>query len=157
MVTPEPEWIEYPTLLDFPAPRLRVYPRETVVAEKYQAMVMLGIANSRMKDFYDLWVLARRFEFSGPVLCGAIRSTFDRRTTQFPEGIPLALTPTFTTNPLKLSQWQGFHVKNRLEEEAFDLSSLTRVLQGFLLPPTQALVEGTDFHLRWPPNGPWEP
>ena len=156
MVTPEPEWIEYPTLLDFPAPRLRVYPRETVVAEKYQAMVMLGIANSRMKDFYDLWVLARRFEFSGPVLCAAIRSTFDRRMTPLSEGVPLALTPAFTTNPLKLRQWQGFHMKNRLEEDAFDLSSLARVLQGFLLPPTLALVEGKDFGMRWQPNGPWQ-
>lgn len=77
--------------------------------------------------------------------------------TPLPEELPLALTPAFTTDPLKLSQWQGFHVKNRLEEEAFDLSSLTRILQGFLLPPTQALVEGADLHLRWRPFGPWEP
>ena len=67
-VTPEPDEVIYPTLLDGPAPTLKAYPRETVVAEKFQAMVMLGIANSRMKDFYDLWILMRQFEFSGPAL-----------------------------------------------------------------------------------------
>ena len=84
-IHPGPDEITYPTLLDMPAPTLKAYPRETVVAEKFQAMVMLGIANSRMKDFYDLWTLARQFEFDGQVLSEAIRATFDRRQTPLPE------------------------------------------------------------------------
>ena len=76
--------VTYPVLLDFPAPVLPAYSRESVVAEKFQAMVMLGIANSRMKDFFDLWVLARQFEFQGPLLCQAIRATFERRHTPVP-------------------------------------------------------------------------
>ena len=79
VVTPAATDVTYPVLLDFPAPVLPAYSRESVVAEKFQAMVMLGIANSRMKDFYDLWVLARQFEFQGPLLCQAIRATFERR------------------------------------------------------------------------------
>ena len=95
-VSPGSDEITYPTLLDFPAPTLRAYPRETVVAEKFQAMVMLGIANSRMKDFYDIWTLSRQFEFSGSVLCSALRATFERRTTVLPEKLPSALTSEFT-------------------------------------------------------------
>ena len=84
VVTPAAAEVTYPVLLDFPAPVLPAYSRESVVAEKFQAMVMLGIANSRMKDFYDLWVLARQFEFQGPVLCQAIRATFERGARRFP-------------------------------------------------------------------------
>jgi len=102
-VTPAPGEITYPTLLDLPAPMLMAYPRETVVAEKFQAMVMLGIANSRMKDFYDVWTLARQFEFSGPVLCSAIRATFERRKTALPVKPPLALLPEFTEDRQKLT------------------------------------------------------
>jgi hypothetical protein len=90
VITPAPDDVTYPTILTFPAPILKAYPRETVVAEKFQAMAMLGIVNSRMKDFYDLWTLARQFEFSGPVLSAAIRATFERRQTPLPEQLPIA-------------------------------------------------------------------
>ncbi|HEY5704870.1 MAG TPA: nucleotidyl transferase AbiEii/AbiGii toxin family protein [Terrimicrobiaceae bacterium] len=83
-VTPGPQAVEFPALLDFPAPQLRSYPTYTVVAEKLEAMVLLGEANSRMKDFYDLWFLSRTFEFDGPTLVGAIRATFNRRKTPLP-------------------------------------------------------------------------
>jgi Nucleotidyl transferase AbiEii toxin, Type IV TA system len=104
-VTPGPQEITFPTLLDFPAPVIQAYPRETVVAEKFQAMVMLGIANSRMKDFYDLWMLAGQFEFQGPILCDAIHATFDRRKTTLPVGPPLALTSEFAEDSGKQTQW----------------------------------------------------
>jgi hypothetical protein len=94
-ITPGPLPVTYPTILDFPAPQMQGYPRETVVAEKFQAMVALGIANSRMKDFYDVWTLAREFEFKGPSLCAAIRATFERRQTPLPATTPLALTLEF--------------------------------------------------------------
>ena len=154
-VTPAPNEITYPTILDFPAPTLKAYPRETVVAEKYQAMVMLGIANSRMKDFFDLWILARQFDFSGPVLCSAIRATFDRRQTPLPLDSPLAFTTEFTRDRQKQTQWQAFIRKSKLDADGLDLSAIADSLQRFLMPPTLALVQDADFEMDWPACGPW--
>lgn len=81
-ITPPPVETDYPTLLDMPAPRLRTYPRETVVAEKFEAMVKLGLANTRMKDFYDVWLLAQEMSFDGAILSAAIAATFERRNTE---------------------------------------------------------------------------
>lgn len=92
---PPPTTIEFPTLLPFPVPVIRAYAKETVVAEKLHAMVDLGMANTRMKDFFDLWFLCRELEFDGSQLVAAIRSTFERRQTPLPAGLPLALTDTF--------------------------------------------------------------
>ncbi|HJX52844.1 MAG TPA: nucleotidyl transferase AbiEii/AbiGii toxin family protein, partial [Polyangia bacterium] len=105
---PEAMVVELPPLLDFPAPRLRAYPRETVVAEKLEAMVKLGMANSRMKDFYDVAVLARSFTFDGDLLTRAIRTTFERRKTPLPTTTPVALTAAFAEDPAKNTQWAGF-------------------------------------------------
>lgn len=115
-VTPGPEAVEYPVMLDeFPGPRLRVYPRYSVVAEKLEAMITLGVANSRMKDYFDLWVLARHSDFEGEVLRQAIGATLSRRSTDVPTNVPFGLTETFATDPQKQLQWQGFLKKNRLE------------------------------------------
>ena len=103
-VTPEAINVEYPAILEFPAPVLPAYPRETFVAEKFQAMTALGIANSRMKDFFDLWVLARGFPFEGPTLSRAIGATFRRRKTDLPAEAPLALTAEFGADPGKVKQ-----------------------------------------------------
>ena len=107
-ITPEAMVVELPPLLDFPAPRLRAYPRETVVAEKLESMVKLGMANSRMKDFYDVAVLARSFTFDGDLLSRAIRTTFERRKTPLPTTTPVALTAAFAEDPSKATQWSGF-------------------------------------------------
>lgn len=155
-IYPGPDEIRYPTLLDMPAPMLKAYPRETVVAEKFQAMVMLGIANSRMKDFYDVWTLARQFKFSGPVLSEAIRATFERRKTDLPEQPPLALTAEFTDDSQKLTQWRAFVRKGKLDAEGTELSMIAEYLRIFLMPPTEALFAGADFEMDWLPNGPWQ-
>ncbi|QDU59611.1 hypothetical protein Pan216_04420 [Planctomycetes bacterium Pan216] len=155
-INPGPNEVTYPTLLDLPAPTLKAYPRETVVAEKFQAMVMLGIANSRMKDFYDVWTLARQFEFSGSVLCSALRGTFQRRKTALPEQPPLALTTEFTEDRQKLTQWRAFVRKSKLDAEGTELTGIAESLRGFLMPPTDALVAGADFEMDWLPNGPWQ-
>ena len=107
-VTPSPVRVGLPVLLDFPGPQLLVYPRETVVAEKLDAIVQLGMANSRMKDFYDLFVLASMFEFDGTLLVRAIRSTFERRKTQLPAELPTGLTRAFAADPNKAIQWMAF-------------------------------------------------
>jgi hypothetical protein len=101
------------TLLAMPAPHLRGYSRESTVAEKYQAMVKLGELNSRMKDFFDIWLLCRHFDFDGATLARAIRKTFAARGTEVP-GQAIALTPAFAEMPGKSTQWRGFLRKNRL-------------------------------------------
>ncbi|HYN78669.1 MAG TPA: nucleotidyl transferase AbiEii/AbiGii toxin family protein, partial [Lamprocystis sp. (in: g-proteobacteria)] len=118
-VTPSPTPVDYPTLLpDLPAPRLRAYPRETVVAEKLEALVGLGIANSRMKDYFDLWILASHADFDGGTLAQAIRATFERRATRIPEGIPFGLTDEFSQEPQKQTQWRAFLTRTALDPVA---------------------------------------
>ena len=154
-ITPEAVDIVYPTLLDQPAPTVRAYPRETVVAEKFQAMVTLGIANSRMKDFYDLWILATQFEFDGTTICQALQATFSRRQTDLPTETPLALTQEFATDRNKATQWLAFLRKGRLLDEALPLSDVINLLAPFLFDPTRSFIGGEPFTLRWPPGGPW--
>ena len=156
VITPQPLEITYPTLLDFPAPRLRAYPPETVVAEKFQAMVVLGMANSRMKDLYDLWVLARAFEFSGPVLSQALAQTFQQRQTPLPSSTLLALSATFAEDQTKQRQWQAFLQKGRLAAEGPELAAVIATLREFLLPPVEALVAGKPFPRHWAAAGPWK-
>lgn len=154
-VTPGAREIEYPTLLGNPAPRLKAYPRETVVAEKYQALVNLGIANSRMKDFYDLWVIAREFDFDGLTLSEAIRNTFSRRRTPLPEYIPSGLSPAFYGDAQKNTQWNAFVRKGMLGTSPPSLTDVCLFLNTFLVPPTHALTQDQDFSAKWEPGGPW--
>ena len=107
-VEPGVEEVDLPVLLDLPAPRLRAYARETVVAVKFQAMVALGKANSRMKDFYDVWVLSKTYDFNHARLAQAIAATFARRQTAIPEAPPDAFTPEFFRDEGKLQQWAAF-------------------------------------------------
>jgi len=154
-VTPEAKEAEYPTLLGNPAPHLRVYPRETVVAEKYQALVNLGMANSRMKDFYDLWVIAREFDFDGQTLSEAIHNTFSCRQTPLPEHTPSGLSPGFYEDSRKNTQWNGFVRKGMLVTAPPSLAGICLFLETFLVPPTQALTQDRDFRAKWKPGGPW--
>ncbi|HEY5238598.1 MAG TPA: nucleotidyl transferase AbiEii/AbiGii toxin family protein [Rhizomicrobium sp.] len=107
-VEPGLETIEYPALLDLPSPKLRAYAPETVIAEKFQAMIALGRANSRMKDFYDIWALSKVFAFDNDRLARAIAATFARRQTTIPTEVPDALTPAFAQDPAKQRQWAAF-------------------------------------------------
>jgi predicted nucleotidyltransferase component of viral defense system len=155
-VTPEPAEVEFPTLLSFPKPYIRAYPRETVIAEKFWIMTQLGMGNTRLKDYYDLWVLGNNFSFDGPLLCQAIQATFTRRKTALPIDLPVALTPAFSENPLKQSQWTSFLKRGRLVQEQVSLADVVPLLHGFLLPPTLALVAGEAFAQTWPAGGPWQ-
>ena len=131
-VEPGLEEIDLPVLLDLPAPHLRAYPRETVIAEKFQAMVLLGRANSRMKDFYDIWILAKSYSFEDDRLPRAIAATFARRTTAIPTEIPDALTAAFASDPMKQQQWNAF-VRN-LNTQPTSLTSVVEELRAFLMP-----------------------
>ena len=156
VVTPAPVEVEFPTLLHLPKPRLRAYPRETVVAEKFCIMTQLDMANTRLKDFYDIWTLAGQFAFDGPLLCQAIQATFARRKALLPSAMPIALTPAFSENPLKQSQWTSFLKKGRLEQERLSLADVVPLLHDFLMPPTLALGAGEPFAQTWPAGGPWQ-
>lgn len=155
-ITPAAEEVEYPTLLGMPAPKLRAYPKETVVAEKVEAMVKLGLANSRMKDFYDVLVMARTFPFDGGKLCDAVRATFARRKTALPPTTPVALSEAFAADNSKVAQWRAFVTRNRLQERVGELPEVTAALAGFLLPVLGAAEKGEDFQSAWPAGGPWQ-
>ncbi len=107
-VTPDPEAMTFPTLLDFPPPLLRAYARETVIAEKLSALITLDMDNSRMKDFFDLWILTKQFGFEGEQLGQAVVATFARRSLRLPEGTPTGLSETFWGSPAKQVQWRTF-------------------------------------------------
>jgi hypothetical protein len=155
-VTPHAAEVEYPTLLDLPAPHLRIYPKETVIAEKFQAMVHLGMANSRMKDFYDIWVLARTFDFDGKLLRTAIELTFERRRTAVPVQVPLALTADFYADPAKQMQWRGFLRRNGLSDGDTLLEAVAEVIRSLVMPICEAIHAGNDFAARWTAEGPWQ-
>jgi len=154
-ITPEDTVVDFPSLLDFPAPRLRAYPRETVVAEKLEAMVHLGMANSRMKDFYDLLVLARMFDFDGDLLARAIRATFERRQTPLPSTLPVALTAAFADDPTKKTQWSGFVRKAGLQD-AGSLAEAVVAVASFAEKPLLAAAQGTSPSATWHAPGPWK-
>lgn len=153
VVTPAPETVEYPSLLNMPTPRLRAYPPEPVVAEKFQALVALGMANTRLKDFYDLWVLANRMAFDGRTLQRAMAETFRQRHTPVPSNAPVALTAEFHDDTSKQAQWRAFLLRTGLQ--APDLPTVADQLRKFLLPPAASIVQGQTFTQHWPQAGPW--
>lgn len=154
VVTPASQNITYPVLLDFPAPVLSGYPRETVVAEKFHAMVYLRTLNSRMKDFYDVWLLARQFPFEGALLARAVTATFANRETAI-DVAPIAVTPEFTLQASTLAQWTAFRKKLPNTECPENLAEVVPFLAEFLLPIARACERGVSFNQRWPAGGPW--
>lgn len=157
VVYPAPIWIDYPVILGQPAPHLLAYTPENAIAEKYQAIVELDMANSRMKDFHDIWVLARNLDFEGERLSEAIRRTFARRKTTLPKTMPTAFTPEFYENKMKQTQWRAFLNKGLATDEGIPLADVTMLLHSFLTPPTEALISGQAFKTRWTLGGPWRP
>ena len=116
-VTPEPQAITYPVLLeDFPAPQLRAYPKYTVVAEKFHAVCLLGMTNTRMKDYFDLWVLLEDKALDASEMRRAITATFERRKMGMPTIVPVGLSDIFAIDTVKKLQWKAFLNKNRLDE-----------------------------------------
>ncbi len=156
-VTPEPLQIEFPTLLNFPAPQLRAYSQETVIAEKLYAMVALDMGNSRMKDFFDVWMLSRKFTFDGQTLAEAIAATFMRRGLPIPATPPAALSADFWASASKQSQWKAF-VTQSISEANLQLTLQSVVMQtgSFLLPILNALHKENPFPHRWDSGGPWK-
>lgn len=153
-ITPPAEEVDFPTLLGMDAPRLRAYPKETVVAEKLEALVTLGLANSRMKDFYDLLVIARTFPFNGELLVEAIRNTFARRSTELPSEAPVGLSEAFSRDESKRKQWRAFLNRSGLDA-AGELEDVVRRISEFLLPPLEQAARGEPLRLSWKPESGW--
>lgn len=150
-VTPGPEAAVFPPLLDFPPPHIRAYPVYTVVAEKYEAMVKLEFDNTRMKDFFDLWFLARRFEFDGSTLHAAIHATFARRETPLGDGLPAPLTDAFAADATKQVQWSAFVRRNSLTSAPALFGEVIESLRRFLEPTARESIAS----LHWRPSEGW--
>ena len=150
------EIAEYPSLLGMPQPRLRGYSRESSIAEKFETMTKLGRLNSRMKDFYDIWLLSRQFTFEGERLTEAVAQTFRRRGTPV-EALTDALTPAFATDPSKVLQWRAFLRKGQLDNVPDALSEVVAAITEFLEPVAAAQAEARPFQSHWTPARGWYP
>jgi hypothetical protein len=145
----------YPTLLDLPAPHLKGYRPENTIAEKFETMCKRGTANSRMKDFFDIWLLARRFNFDGTKLSRAIKETFENRHMEIPME-PLALSTDFSRDKTKATQWKAFVKKSRLPHAPSSFTLIVKVLRSFLGPIAKTLNVKKNFTGRWKASGPWK-
>jgi predicted nucleotidyltransferase component of viral defense system len=154
---PEPEQIEFPVLLSgFPAPVLRAYQKETTIAEKLHALVVLERSNSRMKDFFDLYMLSQEFAFEGERLSGAIRDAFSKRGTPIPSHLPDGLSLDFASDPDKQSQWKAFLRQSVAPpQDSISLEHVIQAVAAFLWPVLQALAEGVEFSMHWTPGDSW--
>lgn len=153
VIVPGPTEVEYPALLEFPPPILRAYRRETVVAEKLEALTVLGVLNSRIKDYFDLVLLSRMYPFEGGVLVEAIRSTFQNRGTVV-EANPVGLTEAYSADPAWIAQWRAFVRRSRIDSE-WELEDVVEQVRRFSVPLLTSIAEGYPFDLRWKPGGPW--
>lgn len=153
-VVPPPEVLDYPSLLDLPRARIRAYRPETSIAEKTEAMVSRGVANSRMKDFFDIYGLAETRKFEGDTMRAALAATFARRGTAIPAERPLALTREFGADPQKVVQWTAF-VRRTRRPELNDLSAIVGTLDRFLWPALQAARRNVPWRRTWTSRGGW--
>ena len=150
-VYPETDWTEFPPLLEFSAPRIRAYPTETVIAEKFQAIVDLELRNSRMKDYYDIHYLSRKFSYSGKDLFEAITKTFSRRRTAIPASLPIGLSKDFSESPQRQIQWNAFMRKNGLDQST-QLPEIVSRIADFLMP---LILDEEIRGMQWTPEEGW--
>lgn len=154
-VVPGPDEVHYPVILgEMPGPHLHVYPRYSVVAEKLEALTSLGMLNSRMKDYFDLWILAKHSDFDGQILSRAVAATFERRRTVVPTGVPIGLSDEFINDVQKGKQWQGFLRKNALDPKS--LATVVIDLRDFLMPVLAAIAAGGSHDYPWRAGTGWQ-
>lgn len=157
VVVPDPGWVDYPTLLDMESPRILAYQPSTAVAEKFQTMVEKGLLNSRVKDYYDIWMLSDTVEFSGAELRDAIQATFDRRDTDIPRSRPNVLGDEYAGQETTRAQWAAFAKKMRASglEIPLDFSVVVERVGNFLMPVAEAAAAGAPFPATWSPSSGW--
>jgi hypothetical protein len=147
--------VKYPTILDFPAPCLKGYTPESMIAEKFQAMIKLGELNSRMKDFYDIWLLSNQFDFNGHVLAEAITKTFEIRKTEIPAH-PSIFKKSFSEDQTREMQWKAFLGKTVLAGMPHPFDEVMKRIASFLVPVSSAIAARTSFQKEWKAPGPWK-
>jgi len=151
-VYPKPEKLKFPTILDSPAPYLFCYSRESSIAEKFEAMVKLGILNSRMKDFYDIWLLSRLYDFDGNTLTEAVRITFERRGRKLSPKIE-AFTESFMDT--KQSQWIAFWKRLQQRHVSASFKEIVIMIDNFISPIISDLFSENLISKKWSAPGPW--
>lgn len=156
IIYPGPKIVDYPVILDLPKPRLKGYPIESMVSEKFEAMVKLGLLNSRMKDFYDIWLLMRRFDFKGTRLVKALKRTFSHRKTALPQDKPLFAEEIYDYKSDRQTLWKAFLKRGDIKHALESLRMTATEIEGFLIEPLRALSNGTKFNKEWKAPGPWE-
>ena len=154
VVVPLAEPVDYPTILDPPGPHLYGYSMESTVAEKFEAMVKLGLLNSRMKDFFDIGLLSRQFDFEGHTLQEAVKVTFSTRGTNIPS-TPTVFTPDFAKDATKDAQWRAFVRKNQLTNIPRDFQATVSSVATFLSPIVEGLANNQHIQSSWKAFGPW--
>jgi len=154
---PDPAWVDYPVLLDGPAPRVLAYKPATAVAEKFEAMVSLGLANSRLKDFYDLWMLASTLTFDGEELVDALGATFTKRATLLPTQVPVSLTPEFIDQGPTRRMWQTLRARFATSgiEAPATLQETIDIIIIFIMPAAEAAAAGRALTQTWKPGDGW--
>lgn len=154
-IYPEPELASFPVLLPMEQPVIRAYPREASIAEKFHAMIVLDIRNSRMKDFYDIWFMANTWTFDMASLRKAILGSFERRGTAIPTNVPFALTEEFLNDSQKKQQWAAFVSRLNAGDKAPSLEETGAMLRTFLLPCISSSTTTQAASRSWTPNGHW--
>ncbi len=156
IVYPKTKVIDYPVILDFPKPHLKGYPPESVISEKFEAMIKLGLLNSRMKDFYDIWLMIHQFNFDGSSLAGALKRTFEHRKTDTPKGKLLFAEEIYDESSDRQALWKMFLKKGNIKHASDRLATIAKGIEDFLIQPLNALKRGTEFGKKWKAPGPWK-
>jgi len=155
-VVPAPIWIDYPTIIEQQQPHLLAYTAESSIAEKFHAMVKRDMANSRMKDFYDIWLLSEHLDFKGEILSKAIRTTFERRGMPISDEIPTAFTDEFADDESHTKQWAAFLKKNELTEGTPIFKTIQKKISEFIMPIMMVLSQGDEFSPNWKAGQNWK-
>jgi hypothetical protein len=154
-IVPKPSRIDYPTILNFPPPHLQGYTFESVVAEKFETMVKLGLLNSRMKDFYDIWLMSRQINFDGRRLAKAIKATFECRKTPLPAEAPLFAKEIYDEKSDRAAMWRAFLRKKQIETAPDSLTEIAQTIESFLLELVQSIATDAETIIKWQAPGPW--
>jgi hypothetical protein len=156
VIYPNPKTINYPVILDFPKPHLKGYPAESVISEKFEAMVKLGLLNSRMKDFYDIWLMMRQFDFDGLKLIEALKLTFRHRKTSLPQHKPLFAEEIYDKKSDRHTLWKAFLRKGDIKHAPDRLATTAKEIEDFLIEPLSVFNKGIKFSKEWKAPGPWK-
>lgn len=156
VIYPKPTMIDYPVILDLPKPQLKGYPLESVVSEKFEAIVKLGSLNSRMKDFYDLWLMLRQFYFDGIRLTEALKKTFSHRQTSLPGHKPIFAEEIYDERSDRQTLWKSFLRKGEIKHAPEKLRKVAHEIEKFLIGPIGAISKGQGFSKKWKTAGPWK-